>query len=62
LIKPKRNATPKIPRAQATIPDGRGMYFLNIPMVPKITIERINEIFALVFFSTISSSRFKISL
>ena len=42
MIKTNRNMHPKSPLVKASIPDDSGIYFLKIPIVPKISIAVIN--------------------
>ena len=45
LVRVKRNIAPVNPLEAATTLDGKGIYFLKIPIVPKIIIDVISIIF-----------------
>ena len=57
MKKTPKKSTPKTPLAKATIPEDNGMYFLKIPMVPKMVIAEIKDNFAFVSFFIIFSSQ-----
>ena len=53
-----KKALPSRPRKNAIIPEDNGIYFLKIPIVPKISIDEISIIYDFIFFLLIAEHTF----